>query len=97
MSSKQTRPGGQTPDDSKRSFGGPANSNTTRQADAQPTARVVNVPKVSTSAPADAQVNGGSKVTARNGLPGALDYGGDGVPLKGTFANPSHSPNLGKR
>ena len=90
MSGKMTRPGGETSDDSKRSFGGAANSNRSQQADAQPTARVAKVAVPSTSAPADAQVNGGGKVTASTAyVTGSRDFGGDGVPLGGTYKKPA--------
>jgi hypothetical protein len=89
MSGKMTRPGGETSENPTRSFGGPANANSTRQQDAQPIARVA---KVTTSQPTAKQPKQGQ--SAR--LPADRDYGGDGYPLGGSYADPSRSPLLGK-
>ena len=77
MAKNMTRPGGETSENPTRSWGGAANANTTRQADAQPIGRVVNVPNTPQSSGLPTP-----PAAARLSIP---DYGGDGVPLGGTY------------
>jgi hypothetical protein len=90
MSGKMTRPGGETSESPTRTFGGPANANTSRQADAQPIARVA---KVSAAKPTASKP---STAASSPYAPPSRDYGGDGVPMGGSYSNPSSSPLLGK-
>ena len=76
MAKNMTRPGGETSENPTRSWGGAANANTTRQADAQVTGRTVNIAN-------SAQSAGLPKVQSQSRS--LVDYGGDGVPLGGTY------------
>lgn len=93
MSGKMTRPGGETSENPRRSWGGAANSNTSRQADAQPIGRSVKPVTPSTSGTSSAK----PATDGQPKLPINRDFGGDGVPLGGTYSNPMSSPNLGKK
>jgi hypothetical protein len=89
VAKNMTRPGGETSENPTRTWGIKPNANTNLNADAQPIARVA---KVTTSQPTAKQPKQGQ--TAR--LPADRDYGGDGYPLGGSYADPSRSPLLGK-
>ena len=68
-----SRPGGLTSQSPTRSFGGPANANTSQTADAQAMGRVVNIQAVGNTSVTPTSPAGSGRV------PASQDYGGDGV------------------